>query len=113
MADDVVELIKTTLEVAEADLMGYSMGAGIAASGLTHFAATVSDGPCSGSGAIHLLTGGRQMPSQFEASDPATVDRRPAARAFRVSERRRRPPRSRRHPRSNCAHWDPAKLATA
>ncbi len=87
MADDVVELMDY-LEVAEADLMGYSMGAGIAASLLVRFPRRFRTVILGGVG-DGLLTGGRgpagseAIAQALEAGDPKAVAD-PTARSFRT-----------------------------
>jgi len=116
MADDVVELMDY-LEIAEADLMGYSMGAGIAASLLTRFPRRFRTVILGGQG-DGLLSGGRgpagsdAIAKALEASDPSTISD-PTARGFRDFAQ------SSKNDllalaaimRSSPGGWDPAKLA--
>lgn len=118
MADDVLELMDY-LEIAEADVMGYSMGAGIAASLLTRFPRRFRTVILGGQGDGLLAGGGRgpagseAIAKALEAADPGTISD-PTASAFRTFAERS-------HndllalaamQRTTRGGWDPANLAT-
>src|SRR6185437_11228732 len=115
MADDILELMDY-LEVAEADLMGYSMGAGIAASLLTRFPRRLRTVILGGQG-DGLLSGGRgpagsvAIAAALEASDPSTITD-PTARPFRTFAERSKNDLLALAAimRSSRGGWDPAKL---